>query len=247
MPNHSPSPGPEPTVFATDRRLKLPSEAVYILAIVLIALAVSMTVSAGFGVSMIVAPAYLVSLKVDFLTFGQSEYLLQAVLFVIFCIAVKRVKPVYLTSFLTCVIYGFVLDGIQTIIPLFNPSVTTPESLPMYLRIILFVSGMVLTSLSIALFFKVYLYPQVYDFFVVGIVARYHLKEGLFKTIFDLVCLAVSLILSFALFGKLVGVNWGTAVMALCNGTIIGFFSKLFDRIFLIRPLFPKFAKTFEI
>ena len=37
------------------------------------------------------------------------------------------------------------------------------------------------------------------------------------------------------------------AVMAVCNGAIIGLFSKLFDHVLDVRPLFPKFAKAFEI
>ena len=237
-----------PDVPAKPRRtLVLPSEVVYLFAVVLIAFAVSMTVTAGFGVSMIVGPAYLVSLRVPSLTFGLAEYVLQGILFVVFCLAVRRFKWVYLSSFVTCLLYGLILDGVQRFVPLLNPAVTAPESLPVPARLVLFAAGMVLTSFAIALFFKVYLYPQVYDFFVVGLVSRYHLKKGPFKTGFDLTFLALSVILSFALFGRLEGISWGTAVMAVCNGTIIGLFSKLFDRFLTVKPLFPKFAKAFEI
>lgn len=232
---------------AAPRRLRLPSEVVYLAAVLLIAVAVSMTVTAGFGISMVVAPAYLLSEKVDFLTFGQSEYLLQGGLFVLFCIIVRRFKPVYLSAFVTSLFYGFVLDLVQRFIPLLNPAVTPSESLPIPVRLLLFVCGVTLTAFSVALFFKVYLYPQVNDFFVKGIVERYHLREGPSKTAFDLSCLAVSLILSFALFGRLVGVGIGTVVITLMNGTIIGAFSKLLDRTVSITPVFPKFAKLFEI
>ena len=60
------------------KKLKIPSEAVYILAVALLSLAVAMISAANFGVSMIVAPAYLLSLKLEFLTFGQAEYVIQA-------------------------------------------------------------------------------------------------------------------------------------------------------------------------
>ena len=229
------------------KKRSLPSELIYLFALVLIAFSVSMTVAAGLGVSMIVCPAYLVSEKVTFLSFGQAEYILQGVLFIAFCFAVRRFRWVYLFSFFTCLFYGLVLDGFQKFVPLFNGEITPPESLPLAGRIALLVGGMVLTSLSIALFFKTYLYPQVYDFFVKGIVARYRLKEGPTKTIFDLSFLAISVVLTFALFGGIVGIGWGTLAMALCNGTLIGFFSKLFDRFFVAKPIFPKFANLFEI
>ena len=131
---------------AAPRRLRLPSEAVYLAAVLLIAVAVSMTVTAGFGISMVVAPAYLLSEKVDFLTFGQSEYLLQGGLFVLFCIIVRRFKPVYLSAFVTSLFYGFVLDLVQRFIPLLNPAVTPSESLPIPVRLLLFVCGVTLTA-----------------------------------------------------------------------------------------------------
>lgn len=229
------------------RRLTLYSEPLYLFALLLIAFSVSMTVAAGLGVSMIVCPAYLVSEKLDFLSFGQAEYLLQGVLFVALCVIIRRFKWVYLSSFLSCLVYGFVLDLFQKFIPLFNAAKTPPESLHMGARIALLIGGMVLTSLSVALFFKVYLYPQVYDFFVKAIVVRFRLKEGVTKTVFDISFLALSVVLSFALFGGVTGIGWGTLAMAVCNGTLIGLFSKAFDRLFTVKPIFPKFARLFEI
>ena len=72
-----------------NRKLKIPSEVVYILAVALLSLAVAMLTAANFGVSMIVAPAYLLSLKVGIFTFGQAEYVIQAGLFIIFCIVMR--------------------------------------------------------------------------------------------------------------------------------------------------------------
>lgn len=229
------------------KRLRIPSEVAYLLAILLIAVAVRMTVTAGFGVSVIVAPAYLVSEKIPALSFGMAEYLLQGILFCVFCVVVRRFRPVYLSSFLTCVVYGLVLDGLQKLVPLFDPARTQPALLPFPARVALFAGGMILTSFSIALFFKIYLYPQVYDFFVVGVVARYRLREGLFKTLFDLVFLALTLTLSFSLFGRLVGIGWGSVIMAVLNGSLIGLFSRLLDRAVLVSPLFPSFAAHFAI
>ena len=228
------------------KKITCPSEVVYFVAIALLSLAVAILTAANFGVSMIVAPAYLFSLKTGVLTFGQSEYVIQAVLFIVFCIAMKGFKPIYLSSFVTCLLYGAVLD-LWRKIPLFNPDVTAPGSMPMWQRIIMFIVGVLLTSLSVALFFKTYLYPQVYDFFVKGVSGKYNIKLSKFKTCFDLTCLAVSVIMTFAFFGKITGIGWGTLVMALINGALIGMFDKLYDRIFEFKPIIKKLAKLFEL
>ena len=43
------------------------------------------------------------------------------------------------------------------------------------------------------------------------------------------------------------GIGWGTLVIASINGTIIGFFCRLFDKYFDFPPLFQKFAAHFEL
>ena len=49
-------------------KIKLSSEATYVAAIILLSFAVAMLSAADFGISMIVAPAYLLSLKTGVLT-----------------------------------------------------------------------------------------------------------------------------------------------------------------------------------
>ena len=67
------------------KKIHIHSETVYIAAVVLLSFAVAMISSTGFGVSMIVAPAYILSLKVGWLSFGQAEYVIQAGLFAVPC------------------------------------------------------------------------------------------------------------------------------------------------------------------
>ncbi len=224
-----------------------PSEICYLLSIVLLSFAVAMVAAAGFGVSMVVAPAYVLSLKVPFLTFGQSEYVVQALLFAAFCLLMRRVKLVYFSSFLTCLLYGAVLDLWRAVVPLLNPTVTEPGSMTMPVRIVLFACGMLLTAFSVALFYRTYLYPQVYDFFVKGISAHFHLNLTRFNQCFDASCLLVSCVLTLVLFRKFVGIGVGTLVITLCNGFLIGKFSDLFDKVLVAEPLFPRFAAHFDL
>ena len=229
------------------KKITLPDEGVYLFANILMAFSVAMLTAADFGISMIVAPAYLLSQKLTFLTFGQSEYVLQAGVFVLFCVLMKRVKAVYFGSFFTCLLYGAVLDAWRWLVPLFNPNLTAPGSMALPLRVGMFIVGMVLTSLSVALFFRCYWYPQVYDFFVKGVSQRFSLNRTRFKMGFDLCCLAVSVAMSLLLFGTFVGVGFGTLIMACCNGLLIGWFSRLLERYVELKPLFPKLAAAFSL
>ena len=225
------------------KKIRIASELTYLAAIVLLALAVSLLSAADFGVSMIVAPAYLLSLKTGVVTFGQAEYLIQAGVFLLLCLVLRKFRPIYLCSFGTCLLYGLVLD-LWRKIPFFDPQQTPPGSMALEVRLLLFVAGFVLTSFSVALFFKTYLYPQVYDFFVKAIAERYGIKISLLKTIVDLSCLAASLGMTFAFFGRIQGIGWGTLLMALFNGSLIGLFSKLLDRLDF-SPVFPRAAALF--
>lgn len=229
------------------KKIRFPAEAAYAVALVVLSFAVAMTAAADFGVSMIVAPAYILSLKLDFLTFGQSEYVVQGLLFVVFCVLMRRVRAVYCSAFLTGLLYGAVLDLWRWIIPHFNPAVTPPGAFAMPLRIVYFVCGTVLCSFSIALFFHTYLYPQIYDFFVKGVSARYHLNRTRFKMIYDAVFLLVGCAMALLLFRRFVGVGVGTLITTAVNGLLIGFFDRTMDKLFDFSPLFPRFAARFTL
>ena len=228
------------------KKIKISSELTYIFATIILALSVAMIALSGFGLSMIVAPAFLISEKLGFITFGQGEYIIQAILFIILCFAMKKVKLIYFSSFVSGVIYGAVLD-LWRMIPFFNTEITPPESLSITVRIALFVLGMLITSFSISLYFKSYLYPQVYDFFVKAVSEKYKVSQSKFKTFFDSSFLIISVVMTFAFFGKIEGINFGTLIMTVFNGAIIGAFNKLLDNYFLFEPTFKKVAKHFEL
>ena len=128
------------------KKITLHSELIYILATLILSFSSAMQTAANLGISMIIAPAYIVSQKLTFLTFGQSEYLVQGLVFIAFCVLMKGFKPVYLASFGTALFYGAALDMWRTVIPAFNQSVTVPGSMPMPARIAMLGSGMIITA-----------------------------------------------------------------------------------------------------
>lgn len=227
------------------KKIKFSSELAYIVSIIVLAFSVAMLTSADFGISMIVAPAYILSQKLTFLTFGQAEYVIQAIMFIVLCFIIRKFKWTYFFAFITCLIYGAVLD-LWRLIPIFNQSVITPDKIPLYLRIIFFVLGELLTAFSIALCFKTYLPPQVYDFAVKAITSRYNLKVSIVKYSVDVFFLILAIALSFIFFGRLVGVSFGTIILVLTNGFFIGLFNKLLDKAFEFKPSLIKLSKYFE-
>ncbi|MBQ5884854.1 MAG: hypothetical protein IIW79_00360, partial [Clostridia bacterium] len=82
-------------------------EASYFMGLALLAFGALLMTRSDFGLSMIVAPAYLMNLKLaqyfSFMTFGMAEYLFQALLLILLVVFVQRFKFTYLLSFLTAV------------------------------------------------------------------------------------------------------------------------------------------------
>lgn len=216
-------------------KIRISHELAYILGAVILSLATAMLTAADFGLSVIVSPAYLVSVKTGFLTFGQAEYVVQGILFVLFCILMGKVKLLYFGAFLSGMIYGFILDLWRAWFPHLNPNIYPAGTLPMQLRIVYFVVGFFINILGVTFYFKNRYYPQVYEFFVKGVSEKYHIELPKFKLSFDLTFLALSLILSLVMFHKIVAIGVGTLIMACCNGPLIGVYNRCFDKHFELK------------
>lgn len=220
------------------KKIRISREGTYFAAIAIMAFSVSLMTKANLGLSMIVAPAYIISVKVSFLTFGQAEYVVQFILVSLICIITKRIRISYAFSFVTALIYGAVLD-------LFNFLIRNFAVDEMWLRVTLFVVGMILTSFSVSLFFHTYLSPCAYDFFVKQISTYKKIDINKFKLCFDGVFLIIGIVLTLVFFKKFVGVSIGTAIIAVLNGHIIHFFSNVLEKKIEFFDRF-KFAKYFE-
>ena len=214
------------------------SELAYVLGIVFVAMGVVFMEKADFGVSMVVAPAYLLyrwlSPTWSFVTFGMAEYCLQAVLLLVMALVIRRFRVSYLFSFITAVVYGFVLDGFMSLGAMFPVDF-------LWQRAIYYVVGMLFSSAGVSAMFHTYISPEVYELFVKEVSAHFHVNINKFKTAYDCTSCLIGIIMSFLIFGfgRFVGVNWGTIVCALINGTIIGFFSAFYEKHWTFYDRFP--------
>lgn len=210
------------------------TEISYVLAMVIMAFAASFTEKADFGMSMVVAPAYILHLKVsEFLpwfSFGVAEYVFQGLLVLLTVVLMRRFKLSYLFSFVTAVLYGTLLDGAMTVIA------ALPDD-TFLLRAVWYVLGTVLCSFAVSLFFHTYLSPEVYELIVKEIAGKWGYDINKVKTAYDCFSTVLGIVLSFCFFGFGVfkGVKLGTVLCALINGFLIGRFTKLLEHHFEFR------------
>ncbi len=211
------------------KKRKFSSESAYVLGILLVAMGVVLMEKGDFGVSMVVAPAYLLyrwlSPSLPFVTFGMAEYCLQAVLLLVMTLLIRRFRLSYLFSFVTAVIYGLVLDGFMALGALLPAD-------DLRLRLLYYILGMLLCSAGVSAMFHTYISPEVYELFVKEVSAHFHWNINRFKTVYDCTSCLIGVMMSFAAFGlwRFEGVKWGTVLCAFLNGWIIGRFSSFYER-----------------
>lgn len=220
------------------------SEIAYIVGMITLAVGTAFMERADFGISMVVAPAYLIHLKVSqalpFYTFGMSEYIFQAFLLILLSVVMRRFKKSYLFSFVTAVLYGITLDLTMSLVSLLPFS-------GMWARVVYYVLGMALCSVGVAFFFKTYISPEAYELFVRDVSDKYSAGITKVKTVYDVVSCLIGVIMSFIFFGlwHFEGVKAGTILCALINGFMIGKISTYLDKTFDFKDAL-KLRKLFE-
>lgn len=220
------------------------TEYAYIAGTLFLAFGTALMEKADFGMSTVVAPAYLLYLKLSqslpFFTFGMAEYTLQAVLLILLGLILRRFKRSYLFSFVTAVIYGAVLDLMMAAVA------WIPVTMP--IRIILYIAGMIICAIGVAFFFRTYISPAAYELIVSEISASRQADLGRVKIIYDITSCAVAVLMSFLFFGfgHFEGIKAGTIICAAVNGLLISFFNQKYDQLFVFKDRFG-FRKFFEV
>ena len=204
------------------------AEWAYVVALIVMAFAAAFTEKADFGMSMVVAPAYILHLKVSaflpWFSFGVAEYVFQGLLVLVTVVIMRRFKLSYALSFVTAVLYGTLLDGAMAVIA------GLPDD-TFIIRAVWYVLGTVLCSFAVSLFFHTYLPPEVYELIVKELSAKFGWNINKVKTAYDCFSTVLGIVLSFSFFGFGVfeGVKWGTVLCALLNGFLISRFTKLLE------------------
>jgi len=214
------------------------TEVAYVIGILVLALGTAFMERADFGMSMVVAPSYLLHLKISqflpFYSFGMSEYVLQLFLLVLLAAIEQKFKKSYLFSFVTAVFFGTALDGAIWCVAFLPGS-------GFIARTAFYVAGMVFCACGVACLFRTYIAPEAYELFVKEYAANHALPVERVKTVYDCCSCAVGVGLSFLFFGfgHFEGVKLGTIFCALVNGRMIGLIGAKLEKRFAFQDALP--------
>lgn len=238
------------------KKIRKSNELLWVLGIVFVALGVAICSKADLGVSMIAAPAFVVSealVKVwSALNVGVTEYLLQGALLILLCIIIGRFNWRFLLAFATAVIYGYTLNAFLWLL---GPV----EAGAVWLRWVMLIAGDMVTAFGVACFFRTYMPLQVYELFVAEVAARFNLSIGKTKWMFDITLLLISVVLAVTLFGDVGTFDWatighasfhsiglGTLVTTAINSPLISLMGKFIDRFFDQTPRFTRLEQILK-
>jgi len=213
----------------------------WLFGIAFVALGVAICSKADLGVSMIAAPAFVVSeALVSFwrgASVGVMEYIIQGVMLVLLCLVIGRFRWRYLLAFAVAVLYGYVLN-------FFLWLVGGVSFDAVWLRWVMLIVGDCVTAFGVACFFRTRMPLQVYELFVAELSSRFGLNINKVKGCFDVSLLVISVVLAFTLFGDVrtfdFGTIWyqsfhsiglGTLVTTAINSPIIALMGKGIDRV----------------
>lgn len=214
------------------------SEVAWLIGMFLVAWGTAFTAWADFGISMVVAPAYVLHLAMnniwEWFSFGVGEYVLQAIVLVIMMFLLRKVKLRYFLSFVVAIFYGFILD-----LGMAATGSIMPHNVDAALRITVYVAGDLAVCFGIALILRSYLPPEVYEMFVKEVANKGHFKISTIKTFYDCASLLLAVVMSLSLLGKIEGVGIATVICAFVNGFLIGKSGALLDGFWEFRDIFP--------
>ena len=216
------------------------TELAYLLGLPLLALGTALMSAGGFGVSMVVAPAYILHLKLSstlpFFSFGTCEYILQAIVLILMICMLRKGKLSYLFTIVTAVIYGLLLDTAMSLMTLLPTKALA-------MQILYYCSGTLICAFAISLLLRSYLPPAAYELFVKELSQEYRLPIAKVKTAYDCCSCLVGIVLSLCFFQAFVGVKWGTIVCAFINGWLIGQVTRYLENHFIWKDAFALRSK----
>ena len=228
-----------------NNRIGKVNELAWALGNILIALSVCFSAKSGFGVSMVVAPAYVLYLKVSqtlsWFTFGMAEYCFQMLLLLLLSIVMRKFKWKYLLTVITVVFYSVWLDIWQM---MFGKEVYSLY----WQRVCSGVVGVLIGSFAIALMLRTYLPQEAYEMVVKELAEKYHKNMNGVKWIYDVTSLGIAILMMLVTFHtfsfRIIGVY--TIAAAAINAPLIAFAGRMLEKKFDFSPCFFKLYETYN-
>lgn len=218
-----------------ERKVTIPGEFTFVIGLLLVSFSISLMVLAGFGISTISSLPYVLSEIIDPISFGVWNLIFQVFLLSVLLSLTKNFKLGYVMSFFMSVMFSFVLD--------FFIEATSGLPTDLAFRLLYFAGSYVIMCFAIAMMVGSKIPMMITDSFVNDLTQHYHVTYRRLKTIFDIICFTVSVLLSLAFLGGLVGVGIGTAILALITGSGVHAANKVMGKVIVIKPWSRTLAK----
>ena len=210
-------------------------EASWVVGNILCAIGNCLVSKSAFGLSAIIAPAFIMHEKIGFLTVGVCEYIIQDFLLTLCCILIGKFKGKFIATICNILFYGACFDIVNSLL-----SSITPVSIVS--RILVAAIGTLITGFAIALMLRTYIPPSAYEIFVKEVAESKGIDLSKMKLFFDGSMLAISIAMMLLLLGEfrfdMIGAL--TVIAAFLNSVLIGFFGKIIDRYCDFSPAIPK-------
>ncbi len=196
----------------------------YVGGLVVMAMGVVLMKRVDLGISPITAVPAAVS-AITPLTLGNATILLHALCVVGQILIVRRVTLKSILTMLVGVPFGYIIDGLML---LFNPgAMSTP------LRVVLLIVGLALSGLGVLLVVGSDLMLPAPDELSHTISQVYRRKLSNVKIISDAIYVAVAVAVDLIFSGRVFTVGVGTVLSVLLVGRFVGWFGKLFPKLFM--------------
>lgn len=212
--------------------------AIYVAALAVLALGITLNVKTGLGVSPIISVAHVFSVILS-LPIGDTTFVLYA-LFVLAQVIMhlvmwRRRKDFHVASSIVKDLLQLPLSLVFTrVMNIFERAIPQLDGLgedvffgTLAGRLIALAAAIVLTGIGAAASLDMRLVPNPGDGIVQTIGDLAHMETGLVKNIFDGCNVALSLVLGFIFTGSLVSIGIGTIVAFLGVGRVVSLFNKV--------------------
>ena len=200
----------------------LRGELILVLAVCINSLGVVLMLYSGAGISAISSVPFAFSEVFPKLTLGTWTYLFQGLLVLSLMVMRRRFVPPYLFSFVVGFAFSEMLDVHKIWVD------TLPTSIPE--RVLYFVLSYILLCIGIALSNRCGLPIIPTDLFPRELSDITSVRYSRIKVSFDVICLAVTALMTGLLLGHLDGLGVGTILAAFTMGKVIGVIGDWMDK-----------------
>ncbi len=216
----------------TTEKTTLRGELALIVAVIINSFGVVLMLYSGSGISAISSVPYAFSEVFPWLTLGTWTYLFQGLLVLSLMILRKKFVPIYLFSFVVGFCFGILVDVHEAWISIL------PQTLP--LRVLYFCISYLLISIGIALSNRCKMPIVPTDLFPRELSSIIKVPYSKVKVCFDVICLAVTFLMTYCFLGHVKGLGIGTVLAAFTLGKVIGMVGEQMDKKWMFTSVFEK-------